>query len=281
MASYPINYDYMLGDGEGSIYYTSPNKYIILHETATEASARNNASYFKNNWSVTNTYVTDVVGDGGIDYKVGSWGYVSWGAGQVANAVSPVQIELARTRDEAQFRKDYATYISLARDAANYYGIPLTLDGGGAGIKTHRWVSDNIWGDHIDPVDSYLQPYWGITHAQLASDLANGVNASQVAPSTAAPTQPVSHNVSTFPGFTPEIGTFTIGDQPIAVRQGQPGLYAPISGTLQPGDPGIIYDGYKNQDGYVWIHYIGYDGSDLFLPTHPSGTPNNLWGTFS
>lgn len=275
-----INKTYALGDGEGSIYKTSPNRYLILHETATEAPAVNNASFEHRTWNSNGAYVHFIVGDGGAVYQVGEPGYVAWGAGQVANSQAPVQIELARTRNADQFKKDYAAYIELARSMADQYGIPKTLDAGGAGtpgVKTHKWVTDHIWGDHTDPVQSYLQPYWGITQQQLANDVANGVGS--VAPSKQPPKGAVSGG-STFPGFTPEQGAFTVGDQPILVRVGQPGIYAPRGNYLQPGDK-IFYDGYKNQDGLVWVHYTGYSGDDLFLPTHPSGTANNLWGTFS
>lgn len=276
---YSINKTYALGDGEGSIYTTSPNRYIILHETATEVPAVNNAKYEKRAWDSSSAYVQFIVGDGGQVFQVGEPGYVAWGAGQVANSQAPVQIELARTRNAEQFKKDYATYIQLARDYANIYGIPKTLDAGGAGtpgIKTHFWVTNNLWGDHIDPVRSYLQPYWGITQQQLANDIANGVNS--VNPTKPAPSGAVSGG-STFPGFTAEQASFTVGDQPILVRVGQPGLWARKGDYLYPNDT-IYYDGYKNQDGLVWVHYIGNTGDDLFLPTHPSGTANNLWGTF-
>ena len=172
--NFNIDNTYALGTYEGSSQRTT-NKFIVLHET-TNIGAKANASYFKNNWATTQTYVQYVIGDGGKIYQVGADGYQAWGAGSYANANSPVQIELARTTDKATFKKDYVTFVNFARAKAKQYGIPCVLDGSGNGIKTHYWVSQNIWGSHTDPVVSYLYPFWGITQEQLAKDIANGIS---------------------------------------------------------------------------------------------------------
>ncbi|TGD24335.1 N-acetylmuramoyl-L-alanine amidase [Companilactobacillus suantsaicola] len=172
--NFNVDNAFALGTYEGSSTRTA-NKFIVLHET-TNIGAKANASYFKNNWSTTQTYVQYVIGDGGKIYQVGADGYQAWGAGSYANANSPVQIELARTTDKATFKKDYATFVNFARSKAREFGIPTTLDAYGNGIKTHKWISDNIWGSHTDPVNSYLEPFWGITHEQLAKDILSGIS---------------------------------------------------------------------------------------------------------
>lgn len=172
--NFNIDNSYELGPNEGSSTPTS-SKYIVLHET-TNIGAKANASYFKNNWATTQTYTQYVIGDGGKIYQVGADGYQAWGAGSYANANSPVQIELARTTDKITFKKDYATFVNFARAKAQEFSIPTTLDAYGNGIKTHKWISDNIWGTHNDPVESYLEPFWGVTQEQLAKDIANGVS---------------------------------------------------------------------------------------------------------
>ncbi|WP_278553477.1 peptidoglycan recognition protein family protein [Companilactobacillus farciminis] len=169
-----IDNTFALGTYEGSSVRTA-NKFIVLHET-TNIGAKANASYFKNNWSTSQTYVQYVIGDGGKIYQVGADGYQAWGAGSYANANSPVQIELARTTDKTTFKKDYAIFVNFARAKAKEFSIPTTLDAYGNGIKTHYWVSQNIWGSHTDPVVSYLEPFWGITQEQLAKDIANGIS---------------------------------------------------------------------------------------------------------
>jgi len=169
-----VDNTFELGTYEGSSTRTA-NKFIVLHET-TNIGAKANASYFKNNWATTQTYVQYVIGDGGKIYQVGADGYQAWGAGSYANANSPVQIELARTTDKATFKKDYEVFVNFARVKAQEFSIPTTLDAYGNGVKTHKWISDNIWGSHTDPVQSYLEPFWGITQEQLAKDIANGIS---------------------------------------------------------------------------------------------------------
>ena len=177
-----INKQFAFGANEGSSQKTQ-NLYIILHEVGVDnSSAQANAAYFKNNWSTAETYSTFVVGADGI-YQVGEPGYVAWAALN-ANPYAPVQIEFERTNDANRFKKGYANYIALAREMADKYGIPKTLDAGGAGtpgIKSHLWVTNNYGGDHVDPY-GYLASH-GISKSQLAKDLANGVTSqSTVAP---------------------------------------------------------------------------------------------------
>ncbi len=54
------------------------------------------------------------------------------------------------------------------------YGIPLTLDTpyNQPGIKSHLWVTQNIWGNHTDPY-GYLSEM-GVSKEKLAYDLAHG-----------------------------------------------------------------------------------------------------------
>ncbi|MBO0450746.1 peptidoglycan recognition protein family protein [Candidatus Enterococcus murrayae] len=178
--AYTINNEFNLGAYEGDSRLASQD-YIILHETGNlrEPSARNEATYMRNNWR--NAYTTDIVGDGGIVYRVGQWGYVSWGALN-ANPYAPVQIELEHTTNKTKFNLNYKAYIDLTRDAAKTYNIPLTLDGAGRGIKTHWWVTQNYGGDHVDPYGYLAQ--MGISKAQLQHDLLYGVG------ETSSPSEP-------------------------------------------------------------------------------------------
>lgn len=191
-AEYTVNNEFNLPAGAGSSQIAQPNL-IILHETANPtATGRNEATYMRRNWM--NAYTTHIVGDGGIVYNVGQDGYVSWGAGN-ANPYAPVQIELQHTNDKTLFAKNYRAYVSLARDMAKKYNIPLTLDTGSSvwdkGIKSHLWVSQNVWGDHTDPY-GYLSKM-GVSKAQLARDLANGFNGSNTpAPTPEQPSKPIN-----------------------------------------------------------------------------------------
>lgn len=185
-----IEQDILPGD-EGSPYPAS-HDYIIAHETGNPSDKQMSdplgaeTNYMKNNWF--NAYTTFMVGSGGRIKQMYPDGYVSWGALN-ANPYSPAQVELTETDDPATFQKDYASYVWLLRTEANKFGIPLTLDTAGDGIKTHQWVSDNLGGDHQDPV-GYLASH-GISQAQFAHDLAYGIstNTPSQQPSNAAPDQ--------------------------------------------------------------------------------------------
>jgi hypothetical protein len=90
-----------------------------------------------------------------------------------ANERSPFQIELARYADHAKAISAYKNWVAAAVEHAKKYGIPLALRRTQVnGIKSHKWVSDNLWGDHQDPY-GYLSSI-GISKAQLAADLKKG-----------------------------------------------------------------------------------------------------------
>lgn len=162
---------YALGANEGSPARTS-NQYIVLHDTGNANnvgtnSAINEASYMQRNWQ--SAYTHAIAGWDKV-YIIGEPGYVAYGAGSPANERSPFQIELARYADHAKAIAAYKNWVAAAVEHAKKYGIPLTLDAPGKGIKSHKWVSDNLWGDHQDPY-GYLSSI-GITKAQVAADLA-------------------------------------------------------------------------------------------------------------
>lgn len=183
--SYPINHSYELGTNQGASGKAS-NQYIIAHDTGNDnnravGSAKNEASYMRGHWQ--SAYTHAIVDDQGI-YIVGTPGYIAYGAGSPANERSPFQVELAHTDSQKRFNESYKRYVWVIRYYAKKYGIPLTLDGSGKGIKSHKWVSDNLWGDHQDPY-AYLRK-WGISKAQFAKDLKNGVGGSASTYLTAA-----------------------------------------------------------------------------------------------
>lgn len=171
-----VNNDYALSSNQGSSLRTS-NNVIIAHATGVYAPAKNNAIFAKRTWYSNGAYVQYFVGDGGKIYRVGAEGYQAWGAGSWANANAPVQIELAQTYDNAEFHKDYVTYVNLLRSSAIKYGIPTDVDSSAwRGVKSHLWITNNVWGDHTDPY-GYLASH-GITKAQFAHDVKYGFSSS-------------------------------------------------------------------------------------------------------
>lgn len=152
---------------------TIANDFIILHESGNANnvgidSLDREVSNMTNNWQ--NAFVTHFVGSGGRIVQLATVGYESWGAGSIANPRSYAQIELSRTNDKSTFEKDYRAYIWLAKKLASEAGVPLLLDGSGKGLKTHKWVSENL-GDtnHTDPIAYFAS--WGITLAKLKQDI--------------------------------------------------------------------------------------------------------------
>lgn len=275
-AAYSIDHTYAFNANQGSSQ-RALNMYLILHEVGGEAPGVNVAMNMKNNYTPYTAYSTFIVGDGGHVYQIGEPGYVAYAAGD-ANGYSPVQIELQHTYDKATFAKNYATYIELARDYAKKYGIPLTLDAGGAGtpgIKSHLWITQNIWGDHVDPY-GYLASM-GVSKAKLANDLAKGTTSVGDGNTTPTnPTKPTTPSNSNVPaGFTPENGTFINGDTEIMNRVGAANFNAAQGGYL-PAYTAWKYDSWKRVGNYVMIHHV-YNGVHVFLPVRYNST---AWGTF-
>ncbi|MBY4581357.1 peptidoglycan recognition protein family protein [Pediococcus pentosaceus] len=171
-----VNDNYALSSNQGSSLRTS-NNVVIAHATGDYAPAVNVAIFEKRTWYSNGAYVQYIVGDGGKIYRVGAEGYQAWGAGSWANANAPVQIELAQTYDNAEFNKDYVTYVNLLRSSAIKYSIPTDVDSSAwRGVKSHLWITNNVWGDHTDPY-GYLASH-GITKAQFAHDVKYGFSSS-------------------------------------------------------------------------------------------------------
>ena len=270
--AYSVNNTYQLGVNEGSNQRTN-NRLVIAHETGTYAPAVNNAAYMKRTWNTNYAYTQYVVGDGGQVYRVGADGYVSWGAGTWGNANAPVQVELARTTNATQFKVDYAVYVNLLRDSAKKFGISTNLDTG-YGIVTHKWITDNVWGDHQDPY-GYLASH-GISKSQFAQDLKTGLPENGSGTNT-TPINPVKPTPNA--NEWAENWHFKNGNQPIQARLGTPSLSAPYAGKL-PAWTTIYYDRVAVRDGYVWCHWTTNNGNSVWMPVHPVGTANNVWVSF-
>lgn len=186
-----INNDYALSSSQGSSLRTN-NNVVIAHATAVYAPAKNVAAYEKREWYNAGAYVQYIVGDGGKIYRVGAEGYQAWGAGSWANANAPVQVELAQTYNQAEFRKDYVAYVNLLHSSAVKYGIPTDVDSSAwRGVKSHLWVTNHVWGDHTDPY-GYLASH-GITKARFAYDVKHGIKSGSFSASVPA-SKPSKYN---------------------------------------------------------------------------------------
>lgn len=229
---------YALGTNQGSSARAS-NQYIVLHDTGNAnnvgaKSAINEAIYMKRNWQ--SAYTHAIAGWDKV-YIIGEPGYVSYGAGSPANERSPFQIELARYSDRNLALKAYANWINAAREYAAKFGIPLTLDGASNGVKTHKWVSDNLWGDHQDPY-AYLQSI-GISAAQLANDIAHGIGSA----------------VASKPATTTVAKTATAGQPTYALRALNAGWLSNVVGKND-----------VNSNGYAGVPYQKHDYLTVSVP---------------
>jgi N-acetylmuramoyl-L-alanine amidase len=152
-------------------------KYVIAHESGNPNNCGPNAleneiAYMNRNKA--NAFTSHWVGGGGRIVQIAPVNRVQYGCGPKGNPLSYAQVELARTNDKEQFKKDYPAYIWLLRELAKEAGIPVVLDGTGNGIKSHRWITDNLKGTtHRDPY-SYLASM-GITEEQFKLDIKNGI----------------------------------------------------------------------------------------------------------
>lgn len=152
-------------------------KYVIAHESGNPKNCgpdalENEIAYMYRNKA--NAFVSHWVGGGGRIVQIAPVNRVQYGCGPKGNPHSYAQVELARTNDKEQFKKDYAAYIWLLRELAKEAGIPIVLDGAGNGIKSHRWITNTLGGTtHVDPF-AYLASM-GISEAQFKLDISNGL----------------------------------------------------------------------------------------------------------
>lgn len=172
--------------------------FIIAHEAGNPNnvgpdSLDNEVNYMTNNYPSAKVFVTHWVGGGGRIVQTANVGKHQNGVGPAANGYSYAQVELARTNNAEKFKKDYAAYVWLLRKLAKEAKLPVTVDAGSKlsdkGIKTHRWVTDNLGRTtHTDPY-GYLES-WGISKAQFKKDVEKGVATvtPTPAPSTSKPT---------------------------------------------------------------------------------------------
>lgn len=152
-------------------------KYVVAHESGNpnnngENALENEISFMNRNKS--NAFTSHWVGGGGRIIQVAPVGKLQYGCGPNCNPYAYAQVELARTNNKVTFEKDYTAYVCILRKLAKEAGIPIKLDGSGKGIKSHRWITNNLGGTtHLDPYD-YLKSM-GISAAQFKKDIENGI----------------------------------------------------------------------------------------------------------
>lgn len=296
----PIKKEFMLAIDEGSPQRTN-NNFITIHSTATpNATAKDEAQFFKNNWKTSYAY-THLIVDDQECYIVGNLGYVAWGAGPTANLNSPVQIELCEfPNDRLRAQEAYVNYIHLIRQFADIYGIPKKLDRGlPREVRTHNyWARINHETNHTDP-QTYLSSI-DISFEQLRSDV-EGTSTTSDNPTAKSNNSETWWNINPktlLPvGFIKEHGTFHSYYQ-IKNRRSAPVLTNRSTGMINRGQS-QKYDSIIKLNGYTWIHYrvgkpangkyekpASYKGEtyrEYYLPVRQwySNGRSTSWGWFS
>ncbi|KJY55459.1 hypothetical protein JF76_10980 [Lactobacillus kullabergensis] len=155
-----------------------------------------------------------------------------------------MQIDLCEFSNKTRAKNAYRNYISLIREYAQKYGIPLTLDTNAKrGVKTHNWVTHNLGNtDHSDPYD-YLSSI-GVSKAQFAHDIANGVGGKALVAKKPAKS---ASNKST---CVKKSGTFILGK---ALKQHtSPHISAPAIAKLPKGSA-VKYDAVLQGPKRLWL----------------------------
>lgn len=152
---------------------------IIAHESGNPSNTgpqalENEVQYMSRKALEGGPFVSHWVGAGGRIIQIAATGRMQQGAGRKANPHAFAQVELVRTQDFNQFQKDYRAYTWLLCTLAREAGIPISLNhgthAGNPGIKTHRWVTQNLGGTtHVDP-DAYLAGF-GVSMQQFKQDI--------------------------------------------------------------------------------------------------------------
>lgn len=264
--SYTIDTTYALSNSEGSSQRTT-GKMIVFHSTANlDASANNNAAFEKRTWSSNEAYVHFIAGDG-IVYSVGGVGYVAWGAGQTANAIAPVQIEMEESSDRAKQLRIYNTTIELIRDMCKKLGIAYTFEANSyTGVQTHRHIAQmNGETDHSDPWAPLTRI--GKSKAQVAADIAHGagkVTATNAPAQT--PAKPAADKGAVVTNVTYDLhqlnGTWlgevtNFSSDPVNGFAGNPN-HAHDALVVKVNHGSIKYRVHTSQDG--WLPYVtGYN----------------------
>lgn len=153
--------------------------FIIAHESGNTMNSGPNAleseiRYMTQQAKKGGPFTSHWVGGGGRIVQLAKTGMIQYGAGRKANPYAFAQVELARTTNKQQFKKDYAAYVWLLQKLAKEAQLPLTLNRGNSiqdkGIKTHHWVSRYLGGtNHSDP-DAYFANF-GISISQFKKDI--------------------------------------------------------------------------------------------------------------
>ena len=259
--------DYIPGRPEDKAELYNGKPVIVVHNTATfNATAKNENTYFHNNWSNVQAFVHALVDWTNDVYETAQFGDVVWGAGTV-NKYAYLQVEqcISQNDDENQQSADnMAKYIALKLKENN-----LSVDD--VYIISHADASVQFGGtDHNDTVV-------GITWDELISKIraytTDAVTTTPVSP-TPEPTKPANIQYIQTDG---KYGFFRL-NYDIKARADGPDTTNRLTYIFKKGDT-IKVDRVLKANGYYWISQLRSNGSYWYIPICENGK-TDLWGSF-
>jgi len=133
--------------------------FFAVHSTANPgASARNHATYWKNNPD----YAVHLVSDWNEALHTVPYNALCW---QVGNGNSTCEgLEICEATNSADFRKGIDIAVSVVQERIKAHGWNVSS------VKSHLWFSENYGGsDHTDPIPYFTK--WGYTWEQFLQEV--------------------------------------------------------------------------------------------------------------
>lgn len=238
-------------------YFNTNNiQYIVVHDVGAKSTAKNNVDYFSggNRGASAHYFVDDTSIWQSVEDKHGAWHCGdNKGVSDIYNTNS-IGIEMCLPSGKVTDKTEQNT-LDLVKRLMAKYNVPASK------VVRHYDASRKNCPAQFNLDGKWTR--WNAFKAKL----------------TAKPKPTAKPTATTIPkGFTAEKATFTVTtNDGIQVRKGSHGLTAPKAGILKKGQS-INYDSWASKDGYIWVHYVGNSGDQLFLPVRPVG--KKAWGTF-
>lgn len=147
---YPVNTSYITKKENRSFTQRAETRFLVIHETVSKATARQQLNYFNTAPAYANAHVF-------IDWNevllTVPFTETSWTVGRPANSFT-INIEMCHARNAAEFNKSWdITTRYVAKWLLANQKDPLTF------IKSHHEIAEEFGGtDHTDP-DDYFAEY--------------------------------------------------------------------------------------------------------------------------
>lgn len=237
---------------------------ICVHNTANDASAKNEIAYMKRNNNEVSFHVAvdDVEAIQAIPFNRNAWASGDGGSGKGNRTYIHMEICYSKSGGE-RFDKAEARAAKEIADLCKRYGWGIS------NIKKHQDFS-NKYCPHRT-LDKGWDRFLNMVQKEL-----NGANTSQSAP-TPAPQKPVQNTGEYIQKEYRESGKFTCTEDKIYFRN-KPIIQSsnPIQGNYTRNES-VYYDYVVITNKYVYISWIGATGARRYMPITDK-VANEKWG---